>query len=122
MTEFVRAMVASTRALYEGKREESLDRAQFVIDRFPDPETVCWHARILAHFGERARALDAMNLALDRGFNPYWILTRTDPWLDSMRSSREGEDLMQRSEARYLEALAAFRDAGGETLLGGDTA
>lgn len=122
LTEFVRAMVASTRALYEGKREESLDRAQFVIDRFPDPETVCWHARILAHFGERARALDAMNLALDRGFNPYWILTRTDPWLDSMRSSREGEDLMQRSEARYLEALAAFRDAGGETLLGGDTA
>ena len=118
LTEYVRAMVSSIRALYEGEREESLKGAQHVIDQFPDPETVCWHARMFAHFGERERALAALNLALDRGFILNRILTRTDPWLDPVRSSPEFVDLLERAESRYREAVTAFQEAGGEELLG----
>ena len=65
----------------------------------------------------RAR-LPCSALSLERGFIVYRILTREDPWLDSLRSSPEFDDLLHRAESRYLEAAAAFRDAGGEQLLG----
>jgi hypothetical protein len=79
---------------------------------------VCWHARTLAFFGARERAFAALNQALDRGFILYRILTRPDPLLDPVRSSPEFADLLARAESRYRDAVVAFRDAGGEDLLG----
>jgi hypothetical protein len=73
---------------------------------------------VLAYFGERARALAVFNLSLERGFIIYRILTREDPWLAALRSSPEFDDLLQRAESRYRAASAAFREAGGEQLLG----
>lgn len=121
LTEYVRAMASSMRALFEGRREESLEAAERIIVQFPDPETVCWHARVLAYFGERDRAIAALNQALDHGFILYRILTRRDPWLDPVRPSPEFADLLARAESRYRDAVAAFRDAGGEELLGTHT-
>ena len=118
LTEYVRAMASSMRALFEGRREESLEGAERVIVQFPDPETVCWHARVFAYFGERERAFAALNQALDHGFILYRILTRPDPWLDPVRPNPEFADLLARAESRYRDAVAAFRDAGGEELLG----
>src|SRR5262245_22367142 len=118
LTEYMRAQTSSIRALFEGRREESLDGATRVIAQFPDPESVWWHARTLAFFGWRERALAALNQALDRGFVVYRILTRPDPLLDPVRSSPEFSDLLGRAESRYRDALAAFRNAGGEDLLG----
>ena len=79
---------------------------------------MCFHARVLAYFGERDRALAALNQALDRGFILYRILMRPDPWLDPVRRAPEFTDLRSRAESRYRDAVAAFRDAGGKELLG----
>jgi serine/threonine protein kinase/tetratricopeptide (TPR) repeat protein len=118
LTEYMRAQTSSIRALFEGQREESLKGAERVIAQFPDPETVCFHARVLAYFGERDRALAALNQALDRGFILYRILTRSDPWLDPVRPTSAFADLLSRAESRYRDAVAAFRNAGGDDMLG----
>jgi TolB-like protein/tetratricopeptide (TPR) repeat protein len=122
LTDYVRDMVVTWRAHYEGNREESLQAAQKVIDRFPDPETVYWHARILANFGEIERALAALQSAFDRGFGLYRCLASEPPSLPTLGALRENSDfgkLLRRAELRYGESIAAFRDAGGEQLLGG---
>jgi serine/threonine protein kinase/tetratricopeptide (TPR) repeat protein len=116
----VRVFVSSMRALLEGRREECLEGANRAIAEFEDPEAVWQAARKLAYFGERESALAALELSLDRGYILYRILTRKDPWLDSLRPTPEFADLLRRAESRYREALAAFRDAGGEELLGVD--
>jgi TolB-like protein/predicted Ser/Thr protein kinase/tetratricopeptide (TPR) repeat protein len=118
LTDFFRAVVCMNRALLEGLREESLGAAERLLVQVTDSETLWQAARIFAYFGEKARALAAFNLSLERGFIVYRILTREDPWLDSLHSSPEFEDLLRRAESRYREAAAAFRGAGGEQLLG----
>jgi hypothetical protein len=120
LTGVYRSMVSSYRALFEGRREESLEGAQRIVARFPDPEFVFNLARVLAYFGEQEQALAALNRSLDKGFILYRVLTREDPWLDSLRSSPGFGHLVRRAESRYREAVAAFRDAGGEELLGVD--
>ena len=118
LTEFFRDLVCMNRALNEGRREESLEAADRLLARALEAETIWQVARVFAYFGERARALSTFTLSLDRGFILYRILTREDPWLDSLRSDPEFVDLLLRAESRYRSALAAFREAGGEQLLG----
>jgi TolB-like protein len=120
LTVLIRVVVASMLALFEGRREECLKGANRAIAEFLDPEAVWQAGRKLAYFGERESALAALELSLDRGYILYRILTREDPWLDSLRPTPEFADLLQRAESRYREAVAAFRDAGGEELLGVD--
>ena len=121
LTSYVRSIVVSVRALFEGRQEESLEAAERVIAQFPDPESVAWEARILAYFGKREGAITALKNALDHGFILYRLLTREDPWLDPIRQSPEFNDILEQSELRYREAVAAFQDAGGNELLGLNT-
>jgi TolB-like protein/tetratricopeptide (TPR) repeat protein len=118
LTEFFRDFVRMHRALHEGRREESLEAAECLLALSLDSETLWQVARVFAYFGERARALSTFNLSLEGGYVLYRILTREDPWLDSLRPDPEFADLLRRSELRYRAALAAFKEAGGEQLLG----
>ena len=118
LTDLFRDVVCMYRAAFEGRREESLGAAERLLDRALDADSLWQVARVLAYFGEGARALALFNLSLERGFIIYRILTREDPWLASLRSSPEFDDLLQRAGARYRAASAAFREAGGEQLLG----
>ena len=118
LTEFFRDFVIMHRTLLEGRQEESLGAAERLLARALDPETLWQVGRVFACFGERARALALFGLSLERGFVVYRILTREDPWLDALRSSPEFGELLQRAESRYRAASAAFREAGGEQLLG----
>jgi TolB-like protein len=118
LTDFFRDFVLMHRTLLEGGREESLGAAERLLARRLDPETLWQVARVFAYFGERARALGLFGLSLERGFIVYRILTCDDPWLDALRPSHEFRDLVQRARSRYVGASAAFRDAGGEQLLG----
>ena len=118
LTDFFRDFVCMCRASLENRREEGLGAAERLLARSLDADSLWQVARALSRLGEQARALAEFNRSLDRGFVVYRILTREDPWLDSLRSSPEFADLLQRSESRYRAAAAAFRDAGGEQLLG----
>ncbi len=118
LTEFFRDLVCMYRAANEGRREESLGAAERLLARSLDAETLWQIARVFAYFGEWACALALLGLSLERGFIVYRILTRQDPWLDALRSSPEFDDLLQRAASRYHAASAAFREAGGEQLLG----
>ena len=118
LTEFFRDLVCMYRALHGEQREASLAAAGRLLARALDAETLWQVARVLAYFGERTRALAAFNLSLERGFIVYRILTRVDPWLDSLRPTPEFGEILQRAETRYRSACAAFRGAGGEQLLG----
>ena len=118
LTDFFRDFMGMHRSLLEGRREESLGAADRLLGRVLDSDSLWQVARVLAHFGEGARALAVFNLSLERGFILYRVLTRDDPWLDGLQSSPEFGDLLRRSEARYRAAAAAFREAGGEQLLG----
>ena len=88
--------------------------ADRLLDRALDSEVFWQIARVLAYHGERARALEVFDLSLERGFVIYRILTRTDPWLDSIRTSPGFAALLERAEARYRAACKAFGDAGGK--------
>jgi serine/threonine protein kinase/tetratricopeptide (TPR) repeat protein len=118
LTDFFRDFVRMHRTLLEGRKEESLGAAERLLVRALDPDTLWQVARVFAYFGERERALALFGLSLERGFIVYRILTRQDPWLDALRTSPEFGDLLQRAESRYRAASAAFRNAGGEQLLG----
>ena len=118
LTDFFRDFVLMHRTLLEDRREESLGAAERLLARALDPETHWQVARVFAYFGEQERALALFNLALERGFVVFRILTREDPWLDALRTSLEFGDLVQRAEGCYRAASAAFQEAGGERLLG----
>jgi hypothetical protein len=111
-------VICRDRALHEGKREESLEATEWIITHPADVESLAWAGRVFAFFEAPTRAFTALNRSFDRGFNVYRLLTREDPWLDSLRETPEFEDLLQRSESKYLEAVAAFREVGGEQVLG----
>lgn len=118
LTTYMRAQVSAWRALFEGRREECLEGAESVIQRFPDPETVAWHARLVAHCGKPERALRALELALDHGFNLVAMLTRRDPLLDPVRDAPKFTELLERARRSRQDARTSFREAGGEALLG----
>jgi hypothetical protein len=118
LTGLWRSVIRRDRALHEGNREESLEANEWIINHSADVESLAWAGRVFAFFEAPTRAFTALNHAFERGFNVYRLLTREDPWFNSLRGTPEFEDLLHRSELSYLEAVAAFREAGGEQVLG----
>ena len=82
-----------------------------------DPEAFFLFATILAYFGDSANALDALVRSVETGFSVPFAL-RGHPWLASLRADERFPALVERAEAHRRLALAAFREAGGEALLG----
>jgi len=82
-----------------------------------DPE---WHytvGTLLARVGDPERAVDMIEKAVDGGYLVAPALAK-DPVLDPLRGLARFEALRARAESRREAALAAFRQAGGESLLG----
>ena len=55
---------------------------------------------------------------LEGGFEIYRKLTRTDPWLDSIRSHADFDELLAKARTSYDQAKALFVEADGDRLLG----
>jgi serine/threonine protein kinase/tetratricopeptide (TPR) repeat protein len=82
-----------------------------------DPEALFLFGWFFAALGVRRRALEVLELAVGGGFlaSPTLIHYRQ---FDFLRADPAFRDLVQRTERRRVLAKAAFREAGGEGLLG----
>jgi DNA-binding winged helix-turn-helix (wHTH) protein/tetratricopeptide (TPR) repeat protein len=116
-TTLLQSLIASQRAVFEGRHDVALENAARIFDAFPDPEALYFVGRNIAFFGDR-RALNEFRRALEGGFVIYRVLLRHDPWLDPLRATSEFNDLLERSREAYRECVEAYVDAGGERLLG----
>jgi eukaryotic-like serine/threonine-protein kinase len=82
-----------------------------------DPEAMFQEGWLLCDVGEYELGLSYLQRAVARGYFPTATLTRS-PQFDALRGTPAFDTLLAESEAGRLRALAAFRDAGGERLLG----
>ena len=82
-----------------------------------DPEAIFQAGWLLCDVGERERGLDHLRRAVAGGYFVAPTLAGS-PQFDSVRSDPVFQGLLAQAEAGREEALAAFREGGGERLLG----
>jgi non-specific serine/threonine protein kinase len=88
-----------------------------IVNAHQDPEAFFVYAATQAHFGDTERALERLSRGVYGGFAVPDALRR-HPWLEPLRARPRFGRLLERAEADRERALAAFREAGGEALLG----
>jgi serine/threonine protein kinase len=84
---------------------------------FDDPEAIFQEGRFLCHLGEHARGLARLGRAVARGYVAAPTLANS-PEFDAIRDQPAFRSLLANAEAGRERALAAFRAAGGDRLLG----
>ena len=112
MSHFFTAVSATA----QGQRDETVA----AIDRasgFRDPEGLFYLTRLSAHVGDVEGAIALFDRVVAGGFCCFPSFAR-DSWLDGLRDQAEFRRLLSLAEARHREAVVAFRDAGGERVLG----
>jgi hypothetical protein len=96
---------------------EAADGFASIVAAHSDPEAFFMYATVQAHFGDAERALSRLTTAVERGFSvPQALLDH--PWLALLRGTPAFSALLARAEADRALAVVAFREAGGEALLG----
>lgn len=112
--------LASLRAVLEGDR----DRARALIEEALSPrsigrdgEAVYYMARQCVRIGDTGRALELLDQTVERGFFCAPVFA-SDPWLDPLRDHEAFHVLTIRVQTRHRQAVVAFNQTGGGTLLG----
>jgi len=82
-----------------------------------DPEAIFQEGWLLCDVGEHERGLEQLRRAVDKGYAVAPTLSGSRQF-DAMRSDSAFQTLLAQAEASRRDALAAFRQAGGERLLG----
>ena len=82
-----------------------------------DPEAIFQMGWLLCDLGEHERGLDPLRRAVAKGYFVAPTLSGGRPF-DALRSDPAFQQLLAEAEAGRRQALAAFREAGGERLLG----
>ena len=113
----MRLFFTAVSATAQGRRAEAVAAIDRAIVGFHDPEGLFYLTRLLAHFGEVERALAVFDRVVAGGFCCLPSFAR-DPWLDGLRAHAGFKRLLGLAESRYRAARRAFRDAGGERVLG----
>jgi TolB-like protein/tetratricopeptide (TPR) repeat protein/predicted Ser/Thr protein kinase len=88
------------------------------LDGAFDPEEIFFVGTQAARLG-MPEAIEMLGRAVDAGYAGRDALTG-HPWMDGVRDQPGFADLLRRASESRGRALAAFRQAGGETLLGVD--
>ncbi len=103
-------------AAAEGRFDAAVERSKRLYDSgFRDPEGLLLGALLMARGGAHDDALDFIERVTEAGFIPP---IREMPWFASLAGNERFEALMARAEDGRVRAARAFRDAGGEKLLG----
>jgi TolB-like protein len=82
-----------------------------------DPEAIFQEGWLLCDVGEHERALGHLRRAVDKGYSVAPTLARA-PQFDALRGDPRFQAVLADAEASRRRALDAFREAGGERLLG----
>jgi hypothetical protein len=82
-----------------------------------DPEAIFQEGWLLCDVGEHERGLAQLRRAVAKGYFVAPTLSRS-PHFDALRTDPAFQELLAQAEAGRQHALAAFREAGGERLLG----
>jgi serine/threonine protein kinase/tetratricopeptide (TPR) repeat protein len=93
---------------------EAVEKA---LATFYDPEASFMYSLILFRTGQVERGLELLESAVGGGFNAATAIAE-EPSFDAVRGQPRFEALREQTDARRAEALAAYRAAGGERLLG----
>jgi hypothetical protein len=83
-----------------------------------DPEAIFQEGWILCDVGEYERALPYLRRAVAKGYFVAPTLAGR-PQFDALRGDPAFQELLAEAERSRRRALASFREAGGERLLGG---
>ena len=84
---------------------------------YDDPEAIFEEGWLLCDAGEHARGLDHLRRAVAKGYFVAPTLSAR-PQFDALRGNPVFQSLLAEAEAGRQRALAAFREAGGDRLLG----
>lgn len=106
----MRAFVGAWRAMFEGKRQESLEAAERCIQNYLDPEGMFYMALIMTHQGESKRALNVLRESMDHAFSSVRVL-QNNPWFAGLHSSPAFSDLLQRAQGCLAEAEEIYHSA-----------
>ena len=82
-----------------------------------DPEALFLQGLLLAEAGDRVRSLDMIQRAVSKSYFVAPTLEHS-PHFDILRDDPAFQALLVDAQAGRDRALAAFREAGGERLLG----
>jgi serine/threonine-protein kinase len=102
------------------RRREDMDvsRASFSALKIrDDPEAIFQEGWLLCDVGDYRTAMDHLQRAVDKGYFATTTLS-VHSHFDALRGDAVFKSLFEKAEAGRARALAAFRDAGGEQLLG----
>ena len=82
-----------------------------------DPEAIFQNGTLLCDIGEHQEGLDYLRRAVGKGyFVSPTLSARTQ--FDPLRTNPDFQTLLEEAERGRRQALVAFREAGGERLLG----
>ena len=112
----MRAFVVAWRAMFEGKRQESLNAAEQCIHHYLDPEGVFYMGLIMARLGKSKRALTVLTECIGRGFCSPIVLQKNS-WFDALRASKDFKRLLERAEHNLEQTNKVFQSAGGTDVL-----
>lgn len=105
-------------AALEGRTEECERHTRAAVDRgIADPEAIFFFTRVAGRAGLVDLCLDLCDRMVDRGFYSVSVFER-EPWLESVRGDARFSRVQERARRGHLAGLKAFREAGGEKLLG----
>jgi eukaryotic-like serine/threonine-protein kinase len=93
------------------------DRVRGKMKIEEDPEAIFQEAWFLCDVGEYEIGLQFLGRAIDRG---YFAAPTLEKWpqFDGLRDDPRFKEILGRAQAGRARALTAFRDAGGDRLLG----
>ena len=94
-----------------------LDAALTSLKIQEDPEAIFQEGWLLCDAGEHAKGLELLKRAVAKGYFVVATLS-TSRQFDALRSDPAFQALIAEAQAGRERALAAFREAGGERLLG----